>query len=55
METLGIPEFSEKDPMHKELARLSIKAHKRVEKNKETVNIENQIETLVRKLWNIKS
>jgi hypothetical protein len=55
METLGIPAFNEKDPVHKELARLSIKAHTRVEKDKETINIENDIETLVQKLWNIKS
>ncbi|MBW2169483.1 MAG: hypothetical protein JRG69_09540 [Deltaproteobacteria bacterium] len=54
METLGIPQFSEKDPVHKDLARLSIKAHKQVAANKEIANIQNEIETLVQELWNIK-
>jgi hypothetical protein len=55
METLGIPEFNEEDPLHNELAQLSIKAHKFVAEDKRIENIENEIENLVEKLWNIKS
>ncbi|NQT54803.1 MAG: hypothetical protein HQ551_01080 [Desulfobacteraceae bacterium] len=55
METLGIPVFDEKDPLHKELATLSIKAHKWVSEEKDIITIENEIENLVQRLWNIKS
>jgi hypothetical protein len=55
METLGIPVFNEKDPLHGELAKLSIRAHKRVSQEKDIVTIENEIENLVHELWNIKS
>ena len=55
METLGIPTFDEKDSLHEELAKLSIKAHKRVSQEKDIVHIENEIENLVHELWNIKS
>lgn len=54
METLGIPAFDENDSLHKELATLSIKAHKWVSEEKDIITIENEIENLVQKLWNIK-
>jgi hypothetical protein len=54
METLGIPLFDEKDPSHGKLAQLSIRAHKRVAADKDISIIEEEIEDLVRKLWNIK-
>ena len=55
METLGIPVFDEKDPIHNKLAGLSIKAHKRVAEDKDIGSTENEIESVVRKLWNIRS
>lgn len=55
METLGIPKFDEEDPLHNELAGLSINAHKCVAGDKGIENIEKEIENLVEKLWNIKS
>ncbi len=55
METLGIPGFNAKEPLHKNLAALSIKAHMRVAGGKDVSEIEEEIETLVQELWNIKA
>ena len=54
METLGIPRFEEKNDLHNTLARLSINAHKRVTQDKDNQQIDEKIENMVKRLWNIK-
>jgi len=54
MNNLAIPHFNASNNIHKKLAGLSEKAHDLVKKDKCIENIENQIDTVVKKLWNIK-
>jgi hypothetical protein len=53
METVGIPRFEERNDLHNTLARLSLSAHKRVAEYKDIQKIEEKIENLVKRLWNI--
>ncbi len=54
MNNLAIPDFDASNNIHKKLAELSEKAHGLVKKDKSIENIERQINTVVKKLWNIK-
>ena len=54
MNNLAIPHFDASDTIHKKLAELSERAHDLVKKDKGTEDIERQINTMVKKLWNIK-
>jgi hypothetical protein len=54
MNDFAIPCFNNSIEIHKQLAELSEKAHNLVKRGKSTENVENQINTVVKKLWNIK-
>ena len=53
MKNLAIPDFDAANNIHKELAELSEKAHGLVKKDKSPEEIERQINTVVKRLWNI--
>jgi len=53
MNNLAIPNFDATNLIHKELADLSVKSHGLVKKDKSIENVEEQINILVKKLWNI--
>ena len=53
MNNFAIPCFNNSNETHKQLAELSEKAHNLVKRGKSKVDIENQINTVVKKLWNI--
>lgn len=55
MENLAIPKFNPKNSIHKKLAELSEEAHNCVKRNADISDIESQINSEVRRLWNIKS
>ncbi|MBL7074916.1 N-6 DNA methylase [candidate division KSB1 bacterium] len=54
MNNFAIPRFNNNNETHKRLARLSEKAHELVKRGKSTEDLEKQINTVVKKLWNIK-
>jgi len=54
MNNLAIPDFDASNNIHKKLTELSEKAHGFVKKEKNIEDIERQINTVVKKLWNIK-
>jgi hypothetical protein len=54
MNNLAIPDFDASNNIHKKLTELSEKAHGLVKKDKSIEDIERQINTVVKKLWNIK-
>ncbi len=54
MENLAIPKFNPKNKIHFELAELSEKAHELVKRNQDIKDIEERINELALKLWNIK-
>lgn len=54
MNNFAIPRFNASNKTHKKLAKLSEKAHALVKRGKSIEGIEKQINTLVKKLWNIK-
>jgi hypothetical protein len=54
MNNFAIPSFNNNNETHKQLAELSEKAHNFVKSGKSTEDIENQINTVAKKLWNIK-
>jgi hypothetical protein len=54
MKHLAIPRFNASNQTHKKLTELSGKGHDLVKRGKGIENIEKQINTLVKKLWNIK-
>jgi hypothetical protein len=51
---LAIPRYDEGKRLHGRLARLSREAHAAVERNREIVDIEAQIDAAVEELWNMK-
>jgi len=53
MNNFAIPFFNNSDQTHKQLAELSEKAHNLVKRGKTTEDIEKQINTVVKRLWNI--
>ena len=53
MNNFAIPCFNNSNETHKQLAELSEKAHNLVKRGKSTEDIEKQINTVVKKLWNI--
>ena len=53
MNNLAIPNFDASNSIHKKLADLSVKAHNLVKKDKNIEDIERQINTVVKRLWNI--
>jgi len=54
MENLAIPKFDEKNKIHKKLSELSEEAHNKVKKSEDISDIESEINSEVKKLWNIK-
>jgi type I restriction-modification system DNA methylase subunit len=55
MENLAIPKFNGNKRLHHRLAELSEEAHELVKKGKPIAEIEQEINSLVEELWNIKS
>lgn len=55
MQNLGIPEFDEKNKLHRELAELSEEAHQRTARGQAIDDIDKRVNQAVRRLWNIKS
>ncbi len=55
VETLRIPKFDNSQALHRGLAAMSAEAHGRVERGKPISEIEEEVNKLARKLWNIKS
>jgi hypothetical protein len=55
MENLAIPQFDSQDRLHKRLAELSIEAHNLVNRSRDISDVEEQINEVVRRLWNIRS
>jgi hypothetical protein len=53
MNNLAIPRFNPSNKTHRELAELSEKAHELVKRGKKIGDIEKQLNTAVKKLWNI--
>jgi hypothetical protein len=53
MNNLAIPKFKSDNKIHRKLAELSEDAHSLVQQGKPTEDIANEINELVRKLWNI--
>lgn len=53
MEQLAIPKYKMDNKIYRKLAELSEEAHNLVQKGKSTEDVENEINDLVRKLWNI--
>ena len=53
MNNLAITKFAADNKIHRKLAELSEEAHGHVQKEKPTQDVENEINELVRKLWNI--
>ncbi|MCL4476011.1 MAG: hypothetical protein M1508_07285 [Nitrospirae bacterium] len=53
MNNLAIPKFNPDNKIHMKLAELSEEAHNLVKKGKPAEHFENEIDDLVRKLWNI--
>ncbi|MBC8525470.1 MAG: N-6 DNA methylase, partial [Candidatus Cloacimonetes bacterium] len=54
MNNFAIPKFNNDNEIHKKLAELSEKAHNLVKKGKSIESVENKINLVVKKLWNIK-
>ena len=54
MNNFAIPRFDNNNKTHKKLAELSEKAHNLVKKGKSIESIEQEINLVVKKLWNIK-
>ena len=54
MNNIAIPRFQPNSRVHQKLAELSEKAHRLVKRGNPIDNIEKEINSLVRKLWNIK-
>jgi len=54
MNNFAIPRFDNSNKIHKKLADLSEKAHNLVKKGKSIESVENEINLVVKKLWNIK-
>jgi len=54
MNNFAIPRFNNSNETHKQLAELSEKAHNFVKRGKSIEDIEKQINTVAKKLWNIK-
>jgi len=55
MENLAIPKFDSKDKIHIKLSELSENAHNSVKRGSDIIDIEKEINEVVKKLWNIKS
>jgi len=53
MNNFAIPCFNNSNETHKQLAELSEKAHNLVKRGKSTEDIEKQINTVVKRLWNL--
>jgi len=53
MKNLAIPCFDDRNEIHDRLAELSEKAHNLVKKGKDVGDIQKEINSVVRKLWNI--
>jgi len=53
MNNFAIPCFNNSNETHKQLAGLSEKAHNYVKRGKSTEDVEKQINTVVKRLWNI--
>ena len=53
MNNFAVPCFNTNNETHKQLAELSEKAHNLVKRGKSTEDIQKQINTLVKRLWNI--
>jgi len=54
MNNFAIPGFNNSNETHKQLAELSEKAHNLVKRGKSIESIEQKINVVVKKLWNIK-
>ena len=54
MNNFAIPRFDADNKLHRKLSELSEKAHQRVKTGKSIEDIEKEINTVVKKLWNIK-
>lgn len=54
MENLAIPKFDEKNKIHKKLSELSEEAHEKVKRNADITDIQNEINSEVKKIWNTK-
>lgn len=55
MENLAIPKFDSNNKIHQKLAELSEEAHNRVKRGADISGLEKEINSEVKKLWNIKS
>lgn len=54
MNNLAVPRFNDSNKTHNKLAELSERAHSFVKKGKDIQNIQKEINSVVKKLWNIK-
>jgi len=53
MNTFAIPRFNTSNKAHRKLAELSEEAHELVKRGKSIEDVEKQLNTAVKKLWNI--